>query len=271
MSQSFISRTLRGFTRAFARAMANERLSARPGLLQQLDPRVRLLGMLALVVAVILCRRLEVIAVLFALAVVIAIASRVSLLLLAMRVWLLVFFFTGLIALPALITTPGTPIVTLPVQTLTITAEGVRTAVLLVLRVETAVTLTTILVLCTPWVRLLKALRSFHLPVEAVSMLAMTHRYVFLLIETANQMFESRLSRTVGRLSGREQRRMTARIAGVLLNKSIDMSQEIYLAMLSRGYRGEIRLLNEGRMRAGDFAGMAAFLLVGATAAWVGR
>jgi cobalt/nickel transport system permease protein len=271
MSQSFISRTLLGFTRALAKAMASEETSAQPGLLQQLDPRVRLLGMLALVVAVILCRRWDVIAALFALAVVIAIASRVSIPLLATRVWLLVLFFTGSIAVPALFTTPGRPIITFPVQTFAISAEGLRTAILLVLRVETAVTFTSILVLCTPWVRLLRALRSFHLPVEVVSMLAMTHRYVFLLIETANQMFESRQSRTVGRLPGPEQRKMTARTAGVLLNKSIDMSQEIYLSMLSRGYRGEIRVLDEGRMRARDFAGLAAFLFVGAAAAWVGR
>ncbi len=74
-------------------------------------------------------------------------------------------------------------------------------ATLLVLRVETAVTLTTLLVLTTPWMHILKSLRSLHVPQEVVMMLAMTHRYVFLLAETAGQMFESRQSRTVGELS----------------------------------------------------------------------
>ena len=112
------------------------------------------------------------------------------------------------------------------------------TAVLLIARVETAVTFTTLLILCTPWAHVLKALRSFRLPQEAIAMLAMTHRYIFLLVETASQMLESRQSRTVGRLPAAEQRRMTARTAGVLLSKSIDLSNDVYLAMQSRGFRG---------------------------------
>jgi cobalt/nickel transport system permease protein len=271
LSHSFIASTVRGFTRALSKALVSEQIAAQPGLLQQLDPRARLVGMLALVLAVILCWRLDVIAALFGLAVIIAIASRVSVASLAKRVWLVAFVFTGVIALPALFITPGDPVLSLRALSLTISAQGLRTAVLLVLRVETAVTFTTVLVLCTPWVRLLKALRSLHLPAEVVTMMAMTHRYVFLLIETANQMFESRQSRMVGQLPGPDQRKMAARTAGVLLNKSIDMSQEIYLAMLSRGFRGEIRLLDEFTMKARDYAGLAAFLCVGAAAAWIGR
>jgi cobalt/nickel transport system permease protein len=131
--------------------------------------------------------------------------------------------------------------------------------------------LTTILVLCTPWAHLLKALRSLHLPAEIVTMLAMTHRYVFLLIETANQMFESRQSRTVGQLSGQEQRRMTARTAGVLLSKSIELSHEVYLAMLSRGFDGDVRVLTDFRMKARDYLALTAFLLAAGSAIWIGR
>ena len=75
------------------------------------------------------------------------------------------------------------------------------------LRVETAVTFTTLLILCTPWTHVLKALRALRLPKEAITMLAMTYRYVFLLVDTAGQMFESRRSRTVGVLKGRSSGR----------------------------------------------------------------
>jgi energy-coupling factor transporter transmembrane protein EcfT len=143
--------------------------------------------------------------------------------------------------------------------------------VLLVLRVETAATLTTVLVLSTAWTHILKALRSLHLPAEVVTMLAMTHRYVFLLIETANQMFESRKSRTVGVLSGSGRRKTTARTAGVLLSKSIELSQEVYLAMLSRGFRGEVRLLTDFRLKPRDYVGLTAFLFTGCLAVWMGR
>jgi len=267
----FIQSTVAGSTRALARALMSEEIARQRGLLQSLDPRVRVVGLFALVLAVTLSRRLAVVLVLFVAAVMIAIFSRVSIGTLAKRVWLVVLAFTGVIALPAIFITPGNPIATFAGGSLRITAPGVATAVLLIARVETAVTFTTLLILCTPWTHVLKALRSFHLPHEVIAMLAMTHRYIFLLVETASQMFESRQSRTVGRLKGAEQRRMTARTAGVLLSKSIGLGNDVYLAMQSRGFRGEVRILSDFRMKSWDYAGLLAFLCAGGIAVWIGR
>ena len=269
--RTFIESTVRGFTEALAHALLSERAAGQAGLLQTFDPRVRVLGLLALVAAVVLCRRIEVIAVLLGLAALLAVSSRVNLASLAKRVWLVVLGFTGLIALPALFLTPGEPWFTIPGLRLSITQHGLRTAVLLVLRVEAAATFATLLVLCTPWNHVLKALRSLHLPAEIVAMLAMTHRYVFLLIETANQMFESRQSRMVGVLPAKEYRNMTTRTAGVLLSKSVELSHEVYLAMISRGFRGEIASLSEFRMKFRDYVGLMAFFCSGAIAVWLGR
>jgi cobalt ECF transporter T component CbiQ len=265
----FLESTLRGFARALSRALVSEHTAKQRGLLQALDPRVRVAGMMSLVVASTLCRRMPVLVVLFAVAVVVALASRVSLKTLILRVWLVGFAFTGIIVLPAIFTTPGT--VVARVSSLAITEQGLRAAALLVLRVETAITFTSTLVLATPWTHILRALRSFHLPAEMVTMLAMTHRYIFLLIETANQMFESRQSRVVTALAPAEQRRMAARTAGVLLNKSIDLSNEVYLAMQSRGFRGDIRVLSGFEMKLWDYAGLIVFLCAGFAAVWVGR
>jgi cobalt ECF transporter T component CbiQ len=267
----FLESTMRGFGRALSRALVSEQTARRSGLLQALDPRVRLIGVFALVLAATLSRRLPVVAALFVVAIVLAIASRVSLVSLVTRVWLIAFAFTGVIALPAVFITPGRVVFTLPAFGLVVTEQGLRTAALLILRVETAMTLTTTLVLATPWTHILKALRSLRLPAEVVMMLAMTHRYIFLLIETANQMFESRQSRMVGTLPPSERRRMAARTAGVLLGKSIDLSNEVYLAMQSRGFRGDIQVLSDFRMRARDYAGLAMFLCAGCAAVWMGR
>jgi cobalt/nickel transport system permease protein len=268
---SFLESTLQSFTRAMSKALVSEHAATRAGLLQQLDPRVRVIGILALVISVVVCRRLDAIAALLLIAIALAVASRVSFASLAKRVWLVILGFTGLIALPALFLTPGEPLFTAPALHLSISVQGARTAALLVLRVETAATLTTVLVFSTAWTHILKAFRSLHLPAEIVTMLAMTHRYVFLLIETANQMFESRQSRTVGILSASEQRKMTARTAGVLLSKSIELSHEVYLAMLSRGFRGEVRLLTDFRLQPRDYASLTAFIFTSCLAVWIGR
>jgi energy-coupling factor transporter transmembrane protein EcfT len=117
----------------------------------------------------------------------------------------------------------------------------------------------------------LKALRALRLPKEAITMLAMTHRYIFLLVETASQMFESRRSRTVGILKSTEQRHMAARTAGVLLSKSVSLSNEVYLAMQSRGFRGDVHVLSDFHLTMWDYCGLAGFLLAGGIAVWMGR
>jgi cobalt/nickel transport system permease protein len=269
MSRHVVESTLRGFTKALSQAFAAEETAAKAGLLQRLDPRARIVSIIVLVIAVTLCRRVEALAVFFVFSVIAALASRVGVGVLVKRVWLVVFGVTGLIALPAIFITPGTAVANL--GALTITAQGLRTATLLILRVETAVTLTTALVLSTHWVQILRGLRALWIPAEVVTMLAMTHRYIFLLIETASQMFESRQSRMVGVLSGTEQRRIATRTAGVLLGKSADLSYDVYLAMQSRGFRGDIRLLTNSGMRALDFGAIAAAICVMVLAVWFGR
>jgi energy-coupling factor transporter transmembrane protein EcfT len=102
-------------------------------------------------------------------------------------------------------------------------------------------------------------------------MLAMTHRYVFLLAETAGQMFESRRSRTVGALSRADRRRVTAQTAGVLLSKSVELSNEVYQAMQSRGFRGEARVLDDFRLRGRDYLGLTVLLATSILAVWMGR
>ena len=269
MSRSFLESTTLGFAQLFTRAMLSEQIARQRGLLQSLDPRVRVVGLFSLVLAVTLCRRIGAVAALFAVAVLLAVASRVGPVTLAKRVWWVVLAFSGVIALPAIFITPGTPVAA--VAGLTITEQGLRTAGLLVLRVETAVTFTALLVLCTPWSHVLKALRTLRLPKEAIMMLAMTYRYVFLLVETATQMFESRRSRTVGTLAPAEQRHMAARTAGVLLSKSIDTSSEVYLAMQSRGFSGEVQVLPHLHATLWDYCAMLVFLLIAAVAIWMGQ
>ena len=269
MSRSLLESTTLGFARMLTRAMLSERTAHRRGLLQSLDPRVRVIGLFSLVLAVTLCHRIAAVAALFVMAVLLAMLSSVSPVTLAKRVWWVVLGFTGVIALPAIFLTPGVPVGA--AGGLAVTQQGLRTAGLLVLRVEAAVTFTALLVLCTPWNQVLKALRALRLPKEAIVMLAMTHRYVFLLVETATQMFDSRRSRTVGVLAGAEQRRMAVRTAGVLLSKSIDMSNEVYLAMQSRGFSGDVQVLPDLRVTMWDICGMLAFLLTAAVAIWLGR
>ncbi len=270
-SQSFIERTLVSLGRRMDRALYAEEIAKRDGLLQRLDPRVKVAGLLLLVIDVALARHAFVIGVVFVVAVGLALLSRVPLRTLALRVWLSGFIFTSVVALPAIFITPGRVIYQLPLLGWVVTAQGLSSAVFLLLRVETTVTLSLLLVLTTLWTHVLKALSVLGVPVVLIVILGMTHRYIFLMLQTARDMFESRRSRTVGKLDGAQKRRLAAASVGVLLTKSFHLSGEVYLAMRSRGFRGEVYTLDEFRMRAWDWIALDNFVLLAVYAFWYGR
>lgn len=262
---NFFERNIKGLHAAMDRALYAETSAASRGLLQRLDPRVKVAGLVALIVAAALASRLWTIAALLVLAATLAALSRISPWMLARRVWAGAFLFTGAVAIPALFLTPG------PALFGGITATGLRTAAFLLLRVETSATLALLLIFTTPWMHVLKALRILHMPVLVVVILGMTCRYILLLLETAHEMLEARKSRSVGTLARSDSRRMAVSAAGVLLNRSFQLSGDIYLAMQSRGFRGEVYLLDDFAMQSRDWAAAGAFALLTIAAIWAGR
>jgi cobalt ECF transporter T component CbiQ len=270
-SRGVIERSLRLFVDALEYAFYSEALARKNGLLQKLDPRIKILALLPLIVIAALSRRLWVIATLFVIAVAVAMFSNVPLRTLVTRVWLGVLTFTGFISLPALFLTPGRPLYALPLLGWMVTAQGLRAVLYLIMRAQTAATFSVLLVLCTPWSSLLKALRVLRLPIVLVVVLGMTYRYIFLLLHNAHDMFTSHKSRMVGRLTGREQRRAAAASTGVLMSKTLQLSGDVYLAMRSRGFQGEVYVLDEFHTDWFDWATLAAFLAIGALAFWFGR
>jgi len=269
--KTFVETTARALLDATAHIFFAEDTAIAGGFLQRLDPRVKLAGLGALIVAAVAVRRLWVLAAILAIGVGLALLSRISLRLLAGRVWLAVLAFTGAIALPAVFLTPGSITYRLPVLDWPVTQQGLHGAAFLVLRAETAATLATLLIFTTLWTHLLHALRYFRVPAVMVAILGMTYRYMFVFLETARAMFESRESRMVGVLASRDRRRLAAAGAGVLLGKTLQASGDVHLAMLARGFRGEMRLLDEMPMNPGDWLRLAAFMATAVLAVWIGR
>jgi cobalt ECF transporter T component CbiQ len=268
---NFLERTLAGFLSALEHALDAEDLAKANGLLQRLDPRIKVIGILILIIAAATAHKLWVIGAVFAIALGLAASSRVSPLLLAKRVWIPVLLFTGIIALPAPFVIPGKELWRLPVLGWPLTAQGLLSAGYLVTRVETASTLSVLLILSTPWNHVLKALRVLRVPVVVVVILGMAYRYIFLLLDSARDMLESRRSRMVGELKGAERRRLAAASVGVLMSKTMQLSGDVYSAMLARGFRGEVYVLDDFRTVALDWIMLCLFAALAGGAFYYGR
>ncbi len=268
MRGGFIERTLASLIATSDYAASAEQMALAGGMLQRVDPRVKVAGLVGLVIVVAASRQLWVLAVLFAAALVLAVLSRIRVGRLVGWFWTPVLFFTGTIALPALFLTPGRPVAA--IGNIAMTEQGLRSAAFLVLRAETAATLSALLVLTTPWPWVMKALRTFKCPMVLVAILGMTYRYIFVILQTAFEMLESRKSRTVGVLAPRERRRLAASAVGVLLSKSLQLSGDVHLAMQSRGFHGEVYVLRDFRTRTADWYWLAGFAGFAAATLWWG-
>lgn len=236
--------------------------SDKKGILQQLDPRLKVLGAFVLIVGAVGTSRLWVTGAVFLFSVLMIAVSRLSFRLYLKRTWLGVLFFTGLIALPAIFTTPGVTIFHLPLLHWPISSQGVQSAWRLLARAETAATVAMLLILTTQWTHLLKSLRFFRLPAIIVTILSMTHRYLFLLLYLTQNLLDARSSRKVGRWSASQQRELTASILTVLMSRSLQLSEEVYLAMQSRGFNGEIHILDEFCFRKRDWLSMMILITI---------
>jgi cobalt/nickel transport system permease protein len=266
---TFIQRTIDALHETMERSLYAEHTAEGRGFLQTLDPRVKVVSVLAIIVTAAAARHLDVVAVIAGLTLVLIVAGRIQLS--ALRpVWIGMFVFSGLIAAPAIFLTPGPSLATVPWLGWSVSAYGLRSAALLVMRSELSITYSVVLVMTTPWNHILKSFRVLGVPTLAVVIMGMTYRYIFLMLQTASDMFEARQARMVGTLDDATSRRLASATVGVLLSKSFQLSNDVYLAMQSRGYRGDVYALDDFALKTTDYVAIPLVTAAVAVGLWYG-
>jgi cobalt/nickel transport system permease protein len=214
--------------------------------LYSFDPRVKLVGTLALVVAMSFLRNITALLVALAFVVALLLVSRLPFAHMARIFSLSVPFI--LVASVALYFT-----------------SGPGPALAMALRIAASVLLLLLLVTTTPFFDVLWALRWFRVPYVFCSLLLFTYRYIFVMLEELERMNMARRSRGFslgGSLLSREVFRTISFTAGMVLVRSYDRSKNIYSGLVARGYKGEVRTVRRPRFRARDGAYIAAFAAV---------
>jgi len=269
----WLEQTIGGITANIEQAVFTERHARSEGWLQHRDPRAKVIGSFVAIVAASLTSSLVGLGLLYVATLAAAGASRVPFGFFVKRVWLGIPLFAGIVVIPAIFMAPGDRAFDLAIGPahLAPSWNGLAGAVLLVSRVGVSVSLAVLLVVTTPWSDLLKSLRALRVPQVFVLVLSMTYRYIFLFLHTANGMLLARKSRTVGRTSGGEQRRWISGTMGNLMSRAFKMSNDVYAAMLARGFGGEIRTYAAYRMHAADWLALAATSVLAVVAVFAGR
>jgi cobalt ECF transporter T component CbiQ len=192
-------------------------------------------------------KNLSLLLALYTFCLVLVLLSRIGLGYFWKRTLLFVPLFSLFIALPAIFSvfTPGSALLAFKLGgwEIAITQPGVWGAALFVVRVTTTVSFAVLLSLTTRHFSLLKTLRFFRIPQIYVMTLGMCYRYIFLFIETVENTYLAIKSRVGGRLHYRKGQHVVAWNIGALWLKSTQLSEEVYKAMVARGYNGEAHTL----------------------------
>ena len=275
--KGFVGKTIDGIFGFLEEAFISESFSKRPGLLQSLDPRAKLVSILAVIFATSLISDLWVLIFIYVLTLLFSHLSKIEVGFFIKRVWLFIPVFAGIIAVPMIFNVflPGDPLIpvaylgpgahlgpfSLP-ESIFITKQGSMAAVIFTMRVATCVSAVVLLFLTTPQQILFKSLRTVGVPKLYVLTLQMTYRYIFLFMELIREMYVAKKARTIksGGLID-EQKWVGGRI-GYTLIRSLSMSEKVHMAMMSRGFNGEVHIMQEFNMKNRDYlAGIVAISL----------
>jgi cobalt/nickel transport system permease protein len=264
----FLDKTLLAVAQVAERSFFAEHVAQKKGLLQSLDVRIKLVSFLFLIILASMLRTPQTLWLLYTFGLVIALVSAVPPGLFLKRVWFFVPLFSAAIVLPALlnIVTPGDPILvliklrsahhwgpyTIP-QEIAITRQGLWGSILFVSRVAASVSFAVLFTITTRWSSVFSGLSALFVPRIFVMTLSMTERFLFVFLRMIQDMYRGRKSRTIKTFSNDVERNWTASRIGLTFKKSMEMAEDVYRAMLSRGFHGEFPSLVRSRAAMVDY------------------
>ncbi len=271
----FLERTIEETVSLLKETVSVEQVAVKKGCLQRCDPRFKCMSAVALMIAVLLSKSVAELSVLYAAVLCSALVSSIGLLFFLKRTLLFVPIFSLFIVVPAIFSgvTPGEPLVSFTVSAwkVTITRQGIDSAIIFFMRVLDSVSIAVLLVLTTRQHALLKTLRTFLVPRLFVMTIGMSYRYIYLFLDIIQKMFIAIKSRVGFVSSSKDGRRIVgANMAGLWV-RSYRMQSQVYDAMIARGYAGEAHSFDEFGASPRDIVLLVVAILSLAGALWLNR
>ncbi|MFQ6050474.1 MAG: cobalt ECF transporter T component CbiQ [Candidatus Hydrothermarchaeota archaeon] len=118
-----------------------------------------------------------------------------------------------------------------------------------------------VLVSTTKFQRILKALESLGVPKVMVMVLSFFYRYVFVLLDEMIRMKRAKDSRSFN--GGRIWHIKTiGNIIGILFIRSYERAERVYISMVSRGFTGKMRTIDDFKINKHDILFILPFLII---------
>lgn len=216
-----------------------EDLSGKKGLLQAINPLVKLAVTAFMIVVSLFVSWLPYLALFCVVPVVLALASKIPVRGFLSRAFLIPLF-SAVISIPTLFITDGAPIFSsnLGLFTLSITFEGLQKFLIFSIRVWFCVASLTLFTLSTGFDAILRLLASIGVPTIVVQLFSLTYRYFFVSIHELEKVLLAKEARTYlnKRTVNLESLKRSGTLLATLFIRTYERSERVYLAMKSRGF-----------------------------------
>jgi cobalt ECF transporter T component CbiQ len=281
---SYIAKGMKYLSEIITTGFINVGQETEKGLFRNLDPRIKVLFLIFFVIIVSLKRDIfpEVILALFMLLMVAL--SHIDIRRFYLKIMGLTFFFGFLISFPAAfnVVTPGE--VVLPVAVLSrshdlwiyhipreigLTRQGIDGVIMLCFRVMNSLTISLLVLYTTPFHKIIRAMQVFRIPDAFLLIITLSYKYIFIFAKTVEDMYLARKSRLVGMVRNDEARIWVAGRMAYMFRKTMARYEEVFRAMVSRGFTEEVKISDLSRLRMVDGLSGCFFLLVGTFIFWI--
>ncbi|MGA3083207.1 MAG: energy-coupling factor transporter transmembrane component T [Thermodesulfobacteriota bacterium] len=251
---------------------------------QKIDARVKVLFLLYYIIIVSVKKDIPSEFLIGAFVFILTLLSRLDIFNLYKRALFFTFLFGFCIALPSALSIITKGEIVLPILHFTkshrlwiyqipeeigLTREGIAGVLMLTLRVMNSLALSFFVLYTTSFTEIIKALKVLKVPDSFLMILTLSYKYVFIFANTIEDMHLAKKSRLAGKVSNAEARRWIAGRLAFMFEKSRLRCEEIFKAMLGRGYSNNIKIYGVKKLQARDWIAGAVLFLVGVLFLWM--
>ncbi len=275
---SFLDKTLLSSARVVKSIYLQEENAAKDNFIQKINPYIKLFLLIYIVVVLSFVNNLDAQAVTSFVIFIFYITARLRALHVYKRAFVLAFIFGFIVVLPASlnIVTPGEIIFNLirfnkpshfwiyniP-QNIGFTENGIKVVLLVFLRVLNSVSVALLIVFTTPFPAFIKSFKLLGIPDTFLMVISLAYKYIFILSRTIEEMYLALKSRLSGNIKNKNLRNLVSGRIFFIFKRSTVIYENTYYAMISRGYRGKMKLHSHYHISYRDIISLVVVLTLG--------
>ena len=284
INTSYIDKGIESFAGVLKEGYTQWELASKKGFFHELDNRIKVVFWLFFIIIISLKKEILPELGIFFTVFTLVVLSRVNLITFYKKIFFLGFFFGFLLSLPSSLNviTHGKlliPIITLSKaydfwvyhipEVIGFTREGVSVVAMLTLRVLNSLSVSFLILYTTPFPEIIKALKVLKVPDTFLIIISLAYKYIFIFARIVTDMHLAKKSRLVGAVKRAEARDWVAGRIAFIFKKTQLKCDDVFKAMIGRGFSGEIKLYQYQKMTGRDWiAGIFLFTL-GSLFLWV--